>query len=221
MKIKSKENLIIRIIFLLMIIFLFSRNFLVFFQIIKDYIVGDLILTYNDFPNIGEWLQITTTVLFSYLLLNATIKSNEISERSLDIQEKIMEEQSTIRRNETIIKLSDLQRGIVFYIGELKKSQFNLNINGKLGEDEYYYYLGQCIQVIEIHSNKIYNIVPEIKDIDKYINLRNRISAHEMDIQNMYIEKPVVKKQIDNLIDGLIENLKLLNDVVVKEIKKY
>lgn len=221
MKVKTKEKHIIGLIFFMMIIFLFSKNIVVFFRIINDYIVGDLVLTYEDFPNIGEWLQITTTVLFSYLLLSATIKSNKISERSLIIQEQLIEEQKILRKNETMIKLSDLQRGIVFYIGEFKKAKTNLDINAKLGGDIYYDYLGRCIQVIEIHSSKIYEIIPEMKDIDKYIDLRKNISAHEMDLQNTYIEWSTPKDMVDNLAEGLIENLKLLNDVIVNEIKSF
>lgn len=50
---------------------------------------GDIYITPDSFPTIGEWIQIVTTVLFSYLLWKAICESNRLNKNNLALQIKI------------------------------------------------------------------------------------------------------------------------------------
>lgn len=93
-KICNKRNFTILVFFILVVVN-FNNSDNIFWIIIK-YVKGDIFITYEDFPNIGQLLQIVITSYLSLLLVKTTRESNRISNTSNDINQQLLRLQNDI-----------------------------------------------------------------------------------------------------------------------------
>lgn len=206
----------------LMFIFLFSKNAIVFFQLIKNYIVGDLVLTHDNFPDIGEWMQIVTSALFSYFLLQASKESNELNKSNLKLQKQIVNYQNEFRTNEFMITLTKLNIDTVFYRGDLKDVSSYIRLNRELDANMVKDELTKIVEVIEFYEDKLFQNLSMASKFSDYMRILNSIKAYEKDLKNYqkgkYDEDEDVKRTKE-FIRGLMDSLEELHKLLYNEFK--
>jgi hypothetical protein len=154
---KHKEILVF--IFLIIVVVM-NANIVHFFSIISKYLKGDIFLTYEDFPNLGEWIQIVTTGFFSYILWSVSKENNIQNMYSVNMQEYTVLQNEVERLDKQMDKLLEYDRKI----GECKADiSYNFYKNTPKYEGHYTY---PDLHIPTIMKLEIQDIFKE-KEIDE------------------------------------------------------
>lgn len=185
----------------------YPTNILLFFEIIIDYLEGDIYITYEDFPNISDLLIIIVTAYFSFKLWKTAQKSNEINENIINYQksisdanEKTASETMRLYYLATEEKIMDAYDFIDKKITSGEKRQLTMSeiikwLYGITNENEHVIY---ACKKYNAHVEDIIKIKNNIDYLNRLINSISS-SINNKDSQGVGITAEEIKSALEDL----------------------